>query len=476
MDFQMFTRRWGSVLTKAFPFGVIGAVWAVILAEVIGDIHPDGKKNLFYHPWAYQVFSVCVTFTLVFRNSISYNRFWEACTQITFMRSKMGDVAMQAMAFDRIYNTELAVADQKNWDGQSTLYKTQRFQRRIVHLVSLLHASALLALRKRTVDLEFQPLSYLVSHERNWGAKQLMCVANPDSLLLPSASDTTANADAAGPTEPKASPPPAYGHTNFSQEDFKKERSQERARRFPTRVAWNEYCKFFTGCTYNGSESSDALQAREGMADKVPQELLFPVIGGISEIEKKCLLDSYDKMTSILGWVTQEVSNRFKEGGMRVAPPVISRLFQELSNGMLGYNQAYKVTERPFPFPYTQMVFILLLVHLLALPMTMVAFCRETPTAALLSFLVIEMFFALEMVARELENVFGTDANDLDLQEFQADFNLQLESLLSADVQNQFKMLCCLPEHWDIDEPTLFVKYDKSRHIGTHWGMSENFY
>ena len=57
-------------------------------------------------------------------------------------------------------------------------------------------------------------------------------------------------------------------------------------------VAWNEYCKFFTGCTYNGSESSDALQAREGMADKVPQELLFPVIGGISEIEKKCLLDS----------------------------------------------------------------------------------------------------------------------------------------------------------------------------------------
>ena len=189
----MFTRRSGSVLTKAFPFGVLGAIWAIILAELIGDIHENGEKNLFYHPWAYQVFSVCVTFTLVFRNSISYNRFWEACTQITFMRSKMGDVAMQAMAFDRIYNTELAVADQKNWDGQSTLYKTQRFQRRIVHLLSLLHASALLALRKRTVDLEFQPLSYLTSHERNWGAKQLTCVANPDSLLLPSANEISDN-------------------------------------------------------------------------------------------------------------------------------------------------------------------------------------------------------------------------------------------------------------------------------------------
>ena len=78
--------------------------------------------------------------------------------------------------------------------------------------------------------------------------------------------------------------------------------------------------------------------------------------------------------------------------------------------------------------------------------------------SAFISFLVVEMFFALEMVARELENVFGTDANDLDLQEFQEDFNLQLESLFSPDVQNQFKMLCSLPENWDIDDPTVFVK------------------
>ena len=179
----------------------MAAIWAVIIGEVF-DVHENGEKNVFFHPWAYQVFAICVTFTLVFRNSISYNRFWEGCAQIAFMRSKMVDVAMQALAFDRIYNTELAIADQKNWDGQSTLYKTQRFQRRIVHLMSMLHANALLALRKRTVDLEFQPLSYLTSHERNWSAKQLQCVGNPDSLLLPSAIDMDANETSLGPTDP----------------------------------------------------------------------------------------------------------------------------------------------------------------------------------------------------------------------------------------------------------------------------------
>ena len=43
-------------------------------------------------------------------------------------------------------------------------------------------------------------------------------------------------------------------------------------------------------------------------------------------------------------------------------------------------------------------------------------------------------------------------------------------------MHNQFKMLCCLPEHWDIDEPTLFVKYDKSKQMvnSDKWAMSKN--
>merc|ERR1712216_243650 len=94
-----------------------------------------------------------------------------------------------------------------------------------------------------------------------------------------------------------SSPPPAAGFTNFQVEDQMKERMQEKHRKFPSRVAWNEYCKNVTGFTYNGTESAEAFQSREGMTDKIPQELLFPVIGGLSEIEKKSLMQSYDKMT-----------------------------------------------------------------------------------------------------------------------------------------------------------------------------------
>ena len=36
-------------------------------------------------------------------------------------------------------------------------------------------------------------------------------------------------------------------------------------------------------------------------------------------------------------------------------PPILSRVYQELSNAMLGFNSAMKVATTPFPFPYAQL-------------------------------------------------------------------------------------------------------------------------
>ena len=53
------------------------------------------------------MFSVCVTFTLVFRNSISYNRFWEARTNIADMISNLKDVALHAKNYSTVYGDAL---------------------------------------------------------------------------------------------------------------------------------------------------------------------------------------------------------------------------------------------------------------------------------------------------------------------------------------------------------------------------------
>ena len=44
------------------------------------------------------------------------------------------------------------------------------------------------------------------------------------------------------------------------------------------------------------------------------------------------------------------------EEGLRVAPPILSRVHQVLTDGMLGFNQADKISTTPFPMPYSQML------------------------------------------------------------------------------------------------------------------------
>ena len=81
-DFQMFHRMAGSVMHKALPYSLLAAGWAILVYYYISN---EGESKLFEHPYSYQTFSICVSFTLVFRTQISYNRYWESCTQIAFM-------------------------------------------------------------------------------------------------------------------------------------------------------------------------------------------------------------------------------------------------------------------------------------------------------------------------------------------------------------------------------------------------------
>jgi hypothetical protein len=72
--------------------------------------------------------------------------------------------------------------------------------------------------------------------------------------------------------------------------------------------------------------------------------------------------------------ILRTISTRLNAGGMPIAPPIISRIYQELSNGLLAYNQAIKMKEIAVPFVYVQYNALLLLFFSLITPFAVGAF------------------------------------------------------------------------------------------------------
>merc|ERR1712032_1097165 len=97
-----------------------------------------------------------------------------------------------------------------------------------------------------------------------------------------------------------------------------------------------------------------------------------------------------------------------------VAPPILSRCFQELANGMCVYHDALKISTIPFPFPYTQTCEVLLMISSVVTPFVVCQWCDQVVWAGLVAFIQTMTLWALNHIALEIENPFGRDDNDLD--------------------------------------------------------------
>jgi len=154
------------------------------------------------------------------------------------------------------------------------------------------------------------------------------------------------------------------------------------------------------------------------------------------------------------------ITERRCRGGMRgIDPPAVARVYQCLSDGMHGYHQARKVEDTPFPFPYAQMVTVMLALMVFVVPLVAVSklghdhrdgdpqssdidrhfqqiahgpwveFWWRLLSPALgpaLCFVTILCYYGLNEVARDLEEPFLYPPNDLPCSTFQDDLNLRL--------------------------------------------------
>lgn len=164
-------------------------------------------------------------------------------------------------------------------------------------------------------------------------------------------------------------------------------------------------------------------------------ELNLLDIEGLDEKTLEKLQRSDTRVELVYQWIQLLIVNNVGSV-LSVPPPILSRSFQEMSNGMLGFNKAMNLSNVPFPFPYAQTCDMLLLTHWLLVPFQVNNSTSTISWAACFSFVQIMIAWTMNLVALELENPFGTDDNDLDSQQMQTSMNKKLAMLLEHDADH----------------------------------------
>lgn len=138
----------------------------------------------------------------------------------------------------------------------------------------------------------------------------------------------------------------------------------------------------------------------------------------------------------VLNWIKALILKSSKAGILDVPPPILTRVFQELGGGLALFYKAQQITIWPFPFPYAQINFLMLVLYMLFTPVVLCAWDSSPVSVAIAALISVSSMNAIEMIAMELENPFGDDANDLPTFEIQHHVNNEL-------------LLLLLPQTWE---------------------------
>lgn len=115
----------------------------------------------------------------------------------------------------------------------------------------------------------------------------------------------------------------------------------------------------------------------EGRKSKGKPSITFEVLHAPTEPEVTVLEGCADKVNIISLWIIQGIMREVRDKTLDAPPPIVTRVFQEISKGMLGFAQAHKVAMVPFPFPFAQMVTTLLAMLYIAFPFFIDSFTKH---------------------------------------------------------------------------------------------------
>jgi len=156
---------------------------------------------------------------------------------------------------------------------------------------------------------------------------------------------------------------------------------------------------------------------------------------GFSPSHLAYLQTQEDKCEIVMQWIQRLIIDRMDDQVLTVAPPVISRVFQELSRGIVNIHNVRKITEFQFPFPLAQMIMAMLITHWFMTPIVCGLLVGSPVWACVLSFLPAFALWGINYIASQIEQPFGRDSNDLPMSGMQASMNTSLLALLDPEAQ-----------------------------------------
>lgn len=170
----------------------------------------------------------------------------------------------------------------------------------------------------------------------------------------------------------------------------------------------------------------------------------------VDEVER--LDQTEDKVNMVLLWILQGLMLEVRAGTLDIPPPILTRVLQELSDGMLGFNQAHKIASTPFPFPIAQVVTVALFLLDIYLPFAIDNFTQNVVLTPILSFILPMCYHGLNETSIELEEPFGIDWNDVDIEDLNRAFLRTLIDVLRLPPRPPY------PKNWPEDTSFQFER------------------
>mmetsp|Transcript_83746 Transcript_83746/g.166194 ORF Transcript_83746/g.166194 Transcript_83746/m.166194 type:complete len:564 (+) Transcript_83746:49-1740(+) len=144
----------------------------------------------------------------------------------------------------------------------------------------------------------------------------------------------------------------------------------------------------------------------------------------------QCKMLNFNRVEVLLHMIQVLVINAQQEGVISIPPPILSRVYQTLSRGFVNLLNAKKIKDTRFPFPYAQVVALMLLTLVVFTPFVMSVLLPHRFWCTIATFGPVFAAFCINYIAGELEMPFGEDCNDLPLIKFQEEMNSSLLMLI----------------------------------------------
>lgn len=175
---------------------------------------------------------------------------------------------------------------------------------------------------------------------------------------------------------------------------------------------------------------------------KLPSSYDFELIdvAGIDGAAIDRLIESNSKVEVVYQWILNLIIESWHKKIFSVEAPLMGRPLADLSEALVHYHQAQRITEVPFPFPLNMALQLLLITHWLLTPLVVSSWTVYTVYAVAFCFGAQWSLWLFVALAIELDTPFSHTRNSMDMRYLQQLLNHRLLTAVEVNTKPQPKL------------------------------------